>query len=110
LLDAGASVDEADADGITILSWAAISNRVNMASLLIERGADLNHAGKKGMAPLLYAASIDFGDSTMVDLLVQFGAPLSARNQQGRADRCGPGPQVLPHRLLLSLQGPRAAR
>ncbi len=37
LLDAGARVDETDDDGITVLSWAAIANRVGMARLLIER-------------------------------------------------------------------------
>jgi ankyrin repeat protein len=83
LLDAGANVDEADADGITILSWAAISNRVEMAHLLIERGADVNHIDNKGMTPLLYAASIDFGGSSMADLLLKSGARIDARTKEG---------------------------
>ena len=83
LLDAGAKVDEADDDGITVLSWAAIANRVDMARLLIERGADVNHVDKKGMTPLLYAASIDFGDSAMVDLLLKSGARDDARTKEG---------------------------
>jgi ankyrin repeat protein len=83
LLDAGAHVDEADDDGITVLSWSAIGNRVEMARLLIERGADVNHVDKKGMTPLLYAASIDFGDSTMVDLLLKSGARADARTKEG---------------------------
>jgi ankyrin repeat protein len=83
LLDAGARVDEADSDGITILSWAAIANRVDMARLLIQRGADVNHADKKGMTPLLYAASIDFGDSAMIDLLLKSGARAGARTKEG---------------------------
>jgi ankyrin repeat protein len=78
LLDAGAKVDEADGDGITVLSWAAIANRVEMAKLLIERGADVNHVDKIGMTPLLYAASIDFGGSAKVDLLLQSGAQAGA--------------------------------
>src|SRR6185312_5559149 len=52
LLDAGAHVDEVDGDGITSLSWAAIANRIDMARLLIKRGADVNHLDKKGMTPL----------------------------------------------------------
>ncbi len=83
LLDAGAKVDEADDDGITILSWAAIANRVEMARLLIQRGADVNHVDKKGMTPLLYAASIDFGDSAMIDLLLKSGARADARTKEG---------------------------
>ena len=83
LLDLGAKVDEADADGITILGWAAIANRVDMARLLIERGADVNHVDKKGMTPLLYAASIDFGDAAMIDLLLKSGARTGARTKEG---------------------------
>ena len=83
LLDLGAKVDEADSDGITILGWAAIANRVDMARLLTERGADVNHVDKKGMTPLLYAASIDFGDAAMVDLLLKSGARRSARTKEG---------------------------
>lgn len=83
LLDAGAKVDEADDDGITVLSWAAISNRVDMARLLIQRGADVNHVDKKGMTPLLYAASVDFGNAAMVDLLLKSGARSTARTKEG---------------------------
>ena len=83
LLDAGGQVDEADDDGITVLSWAAIANRVGMARLLIQRGADVNHVDKKGMTPLLYAASIDFGGSAMIDLLLQSGARPDARTKEG---------------------------
>lgn len=83
LLNAGANVNEADADGITVLSWAAIGKRVEMARLLIERGADVNHVDKQGMTPLLYAASIDFGDSAMIDLLLHSGARTDARTKEG---------------------------
>jgi ankyrin repeat protein len=83
LLDAGAKVDEADSDGISILGWAAIANRVDMARLLIERGADVNHVDKKGMTSLLYAASIDFGDSAMLDLLLKSGAHANVRTKEG---------------------------
>ena len=82
LLDAGAQLDEADSDGITVLGWAAIANRVELARLLIQRGADVNHVDKKGMTPLLYAASIDFGDSAMIDLLLKSGARPGARTKE----------------------------
>jgi ankyrin repeat protein len=83
LLDAGAKVDQVDGDGLTTLSWAAISNPVDMAHLLISRGADVNHVDKKGMTPLLYAASIDFGNSDMIELLLKSGARADARNGDG---------------------------
>ena len=109
LLDAGAKVDEADDDGITILGWTAIANRVDTARLLIERGADVNHVDKKGMTPLLYAASIDFGDSAMVDLLLKSGARADIRTKEGKTalDLARKYRHI---HLLASLEGPRAAR
>ena len=83
LLDAGLPVDTPDNDGITALAWTAISNRLEMAKLLIERGADVNHVDKLGMTPLLYAASIDYGNSAMIDLLLKNGAKLDARTPDG---------------------------
>ena len=83
LLDAGMSANETDPDGISLLSWAAISNRLEMARLLIQRGADVNHLDKNGMTPLLYAASIDFGDTAMIDLLLKSGAKPDARTKEG---------------------------
>jgi ankyrin repeat protein len=109
LLDAGAKVDEADGDGITILAWAAIANRVEMARLLIERGADVNHVDKNGMTPLLYAASIDFGDSAMIDLLLQSGARTNARTKDGLT-ALGLARKYHHTHLLTSLEGQRASR
>jgi ankyrin repeat protein len=109
LLDAGARVDEADDDGITILSWASIGNRVGIARLLIQRGADVNHVDKKGMTPLLYAASIDFGDSAMIDLLLKSGAQPDARTKEGLTALDLARKYQHTH-LLPSLEGPRAAR
>jgi ankyrin repeat protein len=83
LLDAGAKVDETDDDGITLLGWAAIGNRTEMARLLIQRGADVNHVDKKGMTPLLYAASIDFGGSRLIQLLLESGARPDASTKEG---------------------------
>jgi ankyrin repeat protein len=83
LLDAGEPVDETDNDGISMLSWASFSNRVEIARLLIERGADVNHVDKNGMTPLLYAASVDFGDSDMVDLLLKSRARTDMRTKDG---------------------------
>ncbi|MBV9082625.1 MAG: ankyrin repeat domain-containing protein [Acidobacteriaceae bacterium] len=109
LLDAGARVDEMDGDGLTSLSWAAIANRIEMARLLIGRHADVNHVDKKGMTPLLYAASIDFGDSAMVDLLLQSGADARARTPEGLT--AVELAQKYKHtHLLASLERPQASR
>ena len=65
------------------MGWAAIGNEPGVARLLIERGADVNHVDRFGMTPLLYATSVDFGDSTLIDLLIKSGAIRGARSKEG---------------------------
>ena len=83
LLDMGAPVDQSEPSGITLLDRAVLGNQVDVARLLIERGADVNRADKIGFTPLLYAASIDFGDSSMIDLLLKSGAHAGVRTKDG---------------------------
>jgi uncharacterized protein len=83
LLDAGADPNEADGGGFTLLYEAVIGNRTEVARLPIERGAKINTVDPLGMTPLLYAASADFGDSSMVDLLLGMGANPGARTKEG---------------------------
>jgi uncharacterized protein len=83
LLEKGVPVETKDDDDITLLGWAAIGNEMNVARLLISRGANVNSVDKKGMTPLLYAASIDYGNSSMIDLLLKSGANPMARTKEG---------------------------
>jgi ankyrin repeat protein len=83
LLDAGLSIELPDDSGFTLLDSAVIANRIDAARLLIARGANVNAVDKNGMTPLLFAASIDYGDSAMVELLVKSGANRQARTKDG---------------------------
>jgi ankyrin repeat protein len=83
LLDAGADPDEADGDGFTLLNSAVVGNLTDVARLLIERRAKVNAVDWRGMTPLLYAASADYGDAAMVDLLLKMGANPAARTKEG---------------------------
>ena len=83
LLDEGSKVDEPDANDITPLGRAVLANEVEIARQLLKHGAEVNRVGRDGMTPLLYAASIDYGDSEMINLLLSSGAQLSARNKEG---------------------------
>ena len=83
LLDLGAPVDFADGNGITMLGRTVLNNDLPMARMMIARGADVNHVDKLGMTPLLWASAIDFGDSAMIELLLQAGARPEARNKEG---------------------------
>ena len=70
LLDKGADVNQWDYG--TALMTAAGENRLEIAKLLIERGADLNAQANVGYSALGLAAVEGYGD--MVDLLIVKGA------------------------------------
>ncbi len=69
---------------MSVLSWAVIHNHAKVVQSLLERGAKFNHCDKLGMTPLLYAASIDHGDTTVIDLLIAAGADVAAKNDKGQ--------------------------
>ena len=83
LFDLGAPIDFADGNGITMLGRSVLNNEIEMAKMLIARGANVNVVDKQGMTPLLWAANIDFGDASMVELLLRAGARADARNKDG---------------------------
>ncbi len=83
LLDMGVPADGLERSGISLLDRAVLGNQVEVARLLIERGADVNRADRIGFTALLYAASIDFGDSAMIDLLLKSGARADVRTKDG---------------------------
>ena len=84
LLDLGAPVDFADGNQITMLSRSVLNHELELAKMLIARGANVNATDKLGMTPLLWAASSDFGDAAMVELLLKSGAKADAKNRDGR--------------------------
>jgi ankyrin repeat protein len=83
LLALGVPVDFADGNGVTMLGRAALNNDLEMATLAIERGANVNIVDKLGMTPLLWAVSSDFGDPAMTQLLIKSGAKVDARTKDG---------------------------
>ncbi len=83
LFDLGTPIEFADGNGITMLGRSALNNEVAMARWLIERGANVNVVDKLGMTPLLWAASMDFGDPAMIELLLKSGARADARTRDG---------------------------
>ena len=56
LLAAGAAIDEADAQGHTALHTACFCGNQPSAVFLVERGANVNLASRKGCVPLAWAA------------------------------------------------------
>ena len=72
LLDAGADVDAAPADGATGLHWAVYRDDVPMAALLIEAGADVSAPTREGITPLAMAAL--YGNPELIVRLLRAGA------------------------------------
>jgi ankyrin repeat protein len=62
-----------------------VNNYVDVARLLLARGANANFVDRFGYTPLLLAASVDFGDSAMLELLLASGADIRARTKQGES-------------------------
>jgi ankyrin repeat protein len=72
LLQQGASVNAAEADGTTALHWASYRDDVEAATLLIRAGAKVNAANDLGATPL-WTASLN-GSAAMVQRLLEAGA------------------------------------
>jgi len=83
LVRLGAPVDRTDLR-ITPLVKAVLGDQVEMAKFLIAKGADVNHVDTNGMTALLYAASIDFGSSAMIDMLLKAGARTDVKTKDGK--------------------------
>ena len=79
----GSDVNEPDEQGMSLLADTATSNDTAVARLLLARGAKVDAVDELSMTPLMHAASVDFGDTAMVDLLLASGADRSIKSKDG---------------------------
>ena len=84
LIEAKADVRGEDSSGITLLHWATITNRPEAIPLLAAAGLSVDAADGRGYTPLMYAASIDFGEMEVLRTLLAAGADTRATNEDGR--------------------------
>ncbi len=80
LIDGGAPVDAAEADGSTALHWAAQRGHADIVAALIEAGADPNARTRYGITALVLAANN--GDTTVVRRLLAAGADANATSRE----------------------------
>jgi ankyrin repeat protein len=84
LVEAGANVRLTESSGINLLHWATITNRASVIPVLVKAGVPLNATDEFGYTPLMYAASVDEGDTGTLKALLVAGADRSIRNDEGR--------------------------
>jgi ankyrin repeat protein len=84
LIRAGADVGLTERSGVNLLHWATITGRTDVIPLLTKAGVPLNDTDKAGFTPLMYAATIDFGDTATLRALLSAGADRTVRNPDGR--------------------------
>ncbi len=84
LIAAGASANGTESSGINLLHWAAITNRPEVIPALVEAGVSINATDDFLYTPIMYAATIDFGDTRVLKALLKAGADPKIRNDEGR--------------------------
>jgi ankyrin repeat protein len=84
LVEAGANVSLTESSGINLLHWATITNRASVIPVLVKAGVPLNETDEFGYTPLMYAASVDEGDTETLKALLEAGADRGIRNGEGR--------------------------
>jgi len=84
LVDAGADVTLTERSGINLLHWATITNRATVIPVLVKAGVPLDAIDDFGYTPLMYAATLDEGDTETLKALLAAGADRTIRNDQGR--------------------------
>lgn len=80
LVAAGADVCETDDDGCSPLHHAALWGSVELAAELLAMGLDVNQSDSMGRTPIMHARG---DDAALIQLLLQAGADVNARNEQG---------------------------
>jgi ankyrin repeat protein len=82
LVQSGADVNAAQADGATALHWAAYHGDAGMTKILLEAGALVSAANRNGSTPLWLASSQ--GDAAVIETLLANGADANEPLPLGR--------------------------
>ena len=83
LIAAGASVGLVEGSGVNLLHWATITNRWEIIPILVANGVPIDEMDGAGFTPLMYAATINFGEGHALEELIRAGADLTIENPDG---------------------------
>ena len=70
----------AESTGINLVHWAVITNRTAVIPVLLAAKADINAMDDFGFTPLMYAATVDTGNTDTLTVLLKAGADRTVRN------------------------------
>lgn len=84
LIKAGANAGITESTGINLIHWATITGHAEVIPLLAAARVPVNAIDDNGFTPLMYAATIDFGDTSVASALLKAGANRTIKNDEGR--------------------------
>jgi ankyrin repeat protein len=84
LIAGGADVSGVESTGVSLLHWATITNRISVIPVLAAAGVPLDAVDGFGFTPLMYAATLDQGETGALEALLKAGADRSVKNEEGR--------------------------
>ncbi|MCO6357980.1 ankyrin repeat domain-containing protein [Roseivirga pacifica] len=84
-LNTTSDINQIDVNGMNLLHFACEYNRTDYASLLIEKGIDLNKQDRFGNTPLWKAVFNARGNYETVSLLIKNGSDPTILNNAGRS-------------------------
>jgi ankyrin repeat protein len=84
LIAGGAAVSGTESTGVNLLHWATITNRTAVIPILITAGVPIDDEDGFGFTPLMYAATLDQGETGALEALLKAGADRTIKNEEGR--------------------------
>ena len=84
LVAAGADVSGSESSGVNLLHWATITNRADVIPVLLAAGVPIDDVDGFGFTPLMYAATLDQGETDALETLLKAGADRGIKNEDGR--------------------------